>query len=469
MTRRNGRRRAAVVTGSVLSSIALTAGTALAAGAGAPGAGDPYYPTDGNGGYDVADYNVDITYDPASKHLDGTTTVTATSLKNLGRFNLDLHKLHVDRVTVNGTKAEFDRAREHELVITPNKPLPPDKKFTVTVRYSGTPGPIVDPVGKGGWQTTQSGGAFTAGEPHSATTWFPANDHPSDKATFHLTATVPQGWKVVSNGTRREVGTRDGWTTARWAAEKPMATYLTTIGIDEWTIERSKLADGTPVVNAYAPGAEGAREKERRLPEILNFLESKFGEYPFASAGGIFLAKPISFSLETQTRPIYTKGVPLSTIVHEQAHQWYGDSVSVREWRDICLNECFASYATWMWSEAKEGQNLDQRYREAVHSVDQEFWNRKLVDMGAGNEFTAVYDKGQLALHALRNRIGDRAFDEILKTWPARHRDGNASWEEFESLTEKISGQHLDGFFRAWFHGDTKPAGKYLWPGGLHP
>lgn len=469
MTRRNGYRRAAVVAGSLLSSITLAAGTALAAGAGSPGAGDPYYPTDGNGGYDVADYDVNITYDPASRHLDGTTKITATTTKDLSRFNLDLHELHVDSVAVNGKKAEFDRARKHELVISPANPLPQGEKFTVTVKYAGTPEPIVDPVGKGGWQITQSGGAFAAGEPHSATTWFPANDHPSDKATFHLTARVPQGWKVVSNGVRRDVAARDGWTTARWAAEKPMATYLTTIGIDKWTIERSKLADGTPVVNAYAPGAEGAREKEQRLPEILNFLGSKFGEYPFDAAGGIFLAKPISFSLETQTRPIYTKGVPLSTIVHEQAHQWYGDSVSVDNWRDICLNECFASYSTWLWSEAKEGQDLDQRYREAVRSADQQFWSRKLVDMGAGNEFTAVYDKGPLALHALRRQIGDQAFDKILKAWPAQHRGGNATWEEFEALTERVSGQQLDGFFRAWFHGDTKPAEEYLWPGPLNP
>lgn len=453
----------------MVTSLALASGTALAAEAGSPGIGDPYYPTDGNGGYDVADYDVNISYDPPSQHLDGTTTIAARATQDLDRFNLDLRKLNVRSVKVDGEPAEFSRSDGHELVVTPKQPLSQDDQFDVEVVYDGTPEPINDSVGTGGWQNSQSGGAFAAGQPHSASAWYPVNDHPRDKAKFHVAARVPEGWKVVSNGTERNTSTEGGWTTSEWASENPMASYLTTIGIDKWDIRRSQLADGTPVVDAYAPGAERAESNERRLPEILDFLSSKFGEYPHASAGGIFLADPIGFSLETQTRPVYTVKADLDTIVHEQAHQWYGDSVSIDKWRDICANECFASYAQWMWQEEKEGQNLDQKYRDAVRTADPDFWSGKLVDMGAGNEFTSVYDKGQLAVHALRRQIGEPAFDRVLKEWPRQHRDGNATWEQFEDLTERISGQNLDGLFQEWFHSDRIPSEQYLWPGPLNP
>ena len=470
MTRRPTLRRAGTLAGSMLTSLALAAGTAAAGPVGSPGIGDPYYPTDGNGGYDVSDYDINLAYDPPSRQLDGDTTITARATQDLSRFNLDLTGLTVHSVRVNGTPASFTRSGQHELSITPPDGLSEGDDFRVEVTYAGVPQSVPDSVGTSGWQISQSGGAFAAGEPHSASTWYPVNDHPQDKARHQVTARVPQGWKVVSNG--RELGTtdRNGWTTSRWAARNPMASYLSTIGIDHWDLEHSQLRDGTPVVDAYAPGADKAKAPEQRLPEVLDFLSSKFGEYPHSAAGGVFLADPIDFSLETQSRPTYTsKGANLTTIVHEQAHQWYGDSVSVNRWRDICLNECFASYAQWMWNEDKEHQNLDDKYRQTVAKEPPQFWSGPLVDMGAGNEFTSVYDKGQLALHALRRQIGDADFDRLLHAWPALHRNGNASWEQFEDLAQEISGQDLHGFFQAWFHDTRKPADQYLWPGPLKP
>ncbi|MFI9012229.1 M1 family metallopeptidase [Actinosynnema sp. NPDC053489] len=437
---------------------------------GGDGAGDPYYPQDGNSGYDVGAYDVSVTYDPATKRLDGVATITARATADLARFNLDLYALKVDAVEVRARAAAFRQEGDHELVITPDAPLTGGEEFTTTVRYGGEPTLFADrALGRSGWQVSKTGGAFAAGEPHSATTWFPANDTPRDKASFALTARVPEGWSVVSNGIGGNPTTEAGWTSFRWVAEQPMATYLTTIAIDRWTVERSTLPDGTPVVDAYAPGAENGREHQRRLPEVLSFLAERFGPYPFSSAGGIFLADDIGFSLETQTRPVYAGWADLDTVVHENAHQWFGDSVSVVNWADICLNECFASYAQWLWAEAKDGVDLDQRYRDEVRRVGDRdtYWNRKLYDMGRGNEFRGVYDKGQLALHALRRQVGDAAFDRVLKEWIAGHRGGNASWPEFEAHAERVSGQDLDGFFAAWFRGDRVPADEFLYPGAL--
>ncbi|CRK61155.1 putative metallopeptidase [Alloactinosynnema sp. L-07] len=448
-----------------------TARTTVAPGpASADGIGDPYYPKDGNGGYDVENYAVSVSYDPPAKQLTGDTVVTATATSALTTFNLDLIGFDVTSVEVDGKPAEAAREGKHELVITPATPIAAGAKFATRVRYAGVPEPSEDKgLGAGGWQIAKSGGAFAAGEPHVASHWFPVNDHPSDKATFRLAARVPDGWSVVSNGREEPAVAEGGWTTYNWVEPTRIATYLTTIGIDKWTFERSTLADGTPVVNAYAPGTEDKKAVQARMPEVLDFLSTKFGPYPQSAAGGIYLNENIGFSLETQGRPIYAKWAELEVVVHELAHQWFGDTVSVKTWADICLNECFASYAQWLWAEAKEGVNLDERYRtEVARNQDRSrFWNRKLYDMGAGNEFTAVYDKGQLALHALRRQIGEDAFGKVLKDWIAAHKDGNASWPDFEDLATNVSGQNLRPFFDAWFRDAKQPADEFLYPGTL--
>lgn len=437
--------------------------------ASADGAGDPYYPDDGNGGYDVTAYRVRISYDPSSKQLTGDTVVTATASAALTSFNLDLQGLDVSSVTVGGTDAKFSRSGDHELVITPGSAVSSGATFETRVKYSGVPESAEEgSLGENGWQISSSGGAFAAGEPHSATSWYPANDTPKDKATFQLDARVPDAWSVISNGVESApTPGGDGWTTYHWTEPNRIATYLTTVGIDKWTFERSALPDGTPIVSAYAPGAEDKKSVESRLPEILAFLASKFGPYPQSAAGGIYINENIGFSLEIQGRPIYAAWAEEDVVVHENAHQWYGDSVSVDQWKDICLNECFASYAQWLWDEAKNGVNLDDQYRTQVARSGDRLWSGKLYDMGAGNEFSAVYEKGPLALHALRRLIGEDAFNRVLKEWPTKHRDGNASWPEFEKFTQEIAGKDLTGFFKAWFHDDTQPADEYLYPGPL--
>jgi aminopeptidase N len=436
---------------------------------GADGVGDPYYPKDGNGGYDVAGYHVSISYEPKTHKLDGDTEVRAKATGDLDRFNLDLHGFTVSAVEVDGKAAKFERAGEHELVITPATAVADGAEFTTRVTYAGVPeGTEEGNLGENGWQLSRSGGAFAAGEPHAAANWFPVNDTPRDKATFALDARVPNGWSVISNGVEKPpTRGKDGWTTFHWNEPTRIASYLTTVGIDKWTFERSKLPSGVPVVSAYAPGSEDKRQVESRLPEVLAFLESKFGPYPQSAAGGIWINENIGFSLETQGRPIYASWADLPVVVHENAHQWYGDSVTVQSWSDICLNECFASYAQWLWDEAKEGVNLDDQYRREVARATDEFWGGKLYDMGAGEEFTSVYDKGPMALHALRRQIGDDAFGRVLKEWPDKHRDGNASWPEFEKFVTDIAKKDLGDFFTAWFHSAEQPADEFLYPGKL--
>lgn len=437
---------------------------------GAAGAGDPYYPFDGNGGYDALDYAVSFTYDPATKQFDGDTTVTLRATQDLNRFNLDLRGFDVRGVEIDGQPAEFGREGEFELTITPPEPIADGSTVATRIRYAGTPtAASAGSLGDNGWQSSASGGAFVVGEPQSAAFWFPVNETPRDKATFRVDARVPEGWQVVSIGRETGSTTEDGWTTTSWAEERPVASYLTTVAIDKFTFDRRALPGGTPVIDAYAPGAEQRRETGSRIEEVIEFLAGRFGPYPQGAAGGIYLQADIGFSLETQGRPTYARWADLETIVHETAHQWYGNSVSILSWSDICLNECLASYAQWLWAEEKNGEDLDERYRRDIERLgdDEDFWAPKLYDMGAGNEFDGVYDKGILAVHALRRQIGEEGFNRVLLEWADRNRGGNASWPEFEDFVNEVAGRDLRDFFDAWFHGTSLPDEKYLFPGSL--
>ncbi|MBF6328315.1 M1 family metallopeptidase [Nocardia transvalensis] len=433
---------------------------------GSDGLGDPYYPKDGNGGYDALNYDVAIDYDPPSHRLSGKTTVTANATQNLSSFNLDFAGPPVQSVSVNGQPARFQKAGEHELVVTPAAPLPLGQPFTAIVEYNGI---AADTKGNG-WTYSTSGGAFALGEPHSASTWYPLNDTPLDKVTFTLRATVPTGWGVVSNGIQTsDQPAGSGKHTVTWETKSPIIGYLTTVAIDKFTQLSQKRPNGTPLESYFAPDAEQKKSLEKRLPQILDFAEKLYGPYPFESGGGIYVTTDLPFSLEIQTRPIYAPWTDLNTVIHENAHQWWGDSMSIKQWKDICLNECFASYtADFLWPERIGNQNADRIYYRALARADQRnVWATPLYDPGRGNEFTTVYSRGPLFLHALRRNIGDEAFFTAIRDFVQGHKNGNASIPEFRQFVQSRTTKDLTGFFDAWLNGKKRPADEYLYPGPL--
>jgi aminopeptidase N len=460
----------------LLPALALSCALSACSGGGGPqagaaqGIGDPYYPSDGNRGYDVSGYWVTTTYHPEDVSFSTTTLVRATATQSRRTFDLDLNdNLTVSSVVVNGKPARFSRMPPHEVVITPRDPLVAGRPLEAIVRDSG---PVARAGNGDGWGGLISGGGVIAGEPHSCTYWYACNDHPSDKATFHLAATVPAAFTVISNGV--EGATTSGGTgsaatrTFRWKLDVPATTYETTIAIDEFVVKRSTLPDGTPVVDAYSPGALPEQRRESRLPEILALLASKFGPYPAPAAGGIFVDRDLGLSLETYSRPVYSERVSLHTIVHENAHQWWGDNVSIAQWRDICLNECLASYSTWLWDEA-HGVDLDARYRQTLFRVD---FHAPLYDMGAGHEFDApgVYTKGAYFVHALRRKIGnDGAFFGALQQIQKAFAGRNLSMLQFRDQLSRRTGIDLTSFWRQWVLGDNRPDQANLFPGSLWP
>lgn len=416
--------------------------------------------------FDVTDYDIAMSYQPDIRTLRGVTVVTATATETLDSFTLHLSELTIRSVTVDSKAVtSFARTGAKDLVIVPATPIGGGAEFRVRVEYDGTPG--------AGWLPTTSGGAtaFMA----SPSAWFPVREDANDKANFHLSGTVPTGWSVVSIGQEGPVRHESSTTTFHWTEPNVDPAHIA-VSIDRFTIERSALADGTPVVNAYAPGLrESTKPLADRLPEILDFLSGTFGRYPYRAGGNVFVhVNDDGPATAPQTRPVYlgagnTRYMTLDAVVHEQAHQWYGISTAPRQPEDNCLSECFAVYATWLWDEAKTGVGLDARYRDQVdtNKGNPGFWKELYrPDQAPGLN---IYDKGPLALHALRRQVGDKAFHRLIKQWPQQHRGDYADWPQFETFAEKVTGQDLTGFFHAWFRSATLPADKYLWPGTLQP
>jgi aminopeptidase N len=461
-----------LVAGLVSSLAAVPAPPAVAAGAGSPGSpgspgiGDPSFPRDGNGGYDVAHYAVSDRYAVRTGALRGSTTVSATATQDLSSFHLDL-VLVPDAVSVDGRAARFAKAGRHELVVTPVASLPAGSRFTVVVRYHGTP----RRTAWGGERPffAVPGEAMATNEPHVAPWWYAVNDHPRDKATYDITVSVARGAQVLSNGTLVERRTRGARTAWHWRSTKPMASYLAFFAAGHFRVQ-SGTSRGLPWTVAVSRSFD-RRSQDRLLrlvrgsAGITRWLSTQLGPYPFESTGGVVTAIDTGFALENQTRPTYPFLAPghdgHSVVVHELAHQWFGDEVSVDRWRDVWLNEGFASWAEWRYDETHGRSSASVRLQQAyrAHPAGDAFWRLRIGSPPTSRLFDEpVYDRGAMALQALRHRLGTARFLTLLRTWVSEHAYGNGRVEQFEALAERVGGQDLGGFFDAWLHRRTRPA-----------
>jgi aminopeptidase N len=450
----------------VSTALLFTSPAAAAQGApGAPGLGDSYYPLDGNGGYHVSHYDIRLSYQPASDLLSGTTTILARTTQDLSRFNLDF-LLNVSSVRVNNVPARFS-TDGGELTVIPKSVLRKGLDLRIVVRYSDTPEPY-RLYGLAGWQRTPTG-ALAVGAPQIAPWWFPSNDHPRDKATFDVSIAVPAGVEALSNGVL--LGVRQqapGWVRWDWRSARPQAPYLAFLAIGQYEVRAATAPNGQPSITAYGddlgPAGPAARASVERTPEIVEVLAGWFGPYPFEAQGGV-VDTSLGWAVETQTRPVYDDGfflfgVNTYVVAHENAHQWFGDSVSVRDWRDVWLNEGFATYVELLWSEhLGEGTAAEiARFGYDYYLADNEFWQVLPGDPGPENQFhDAVYERGAMTLQALRTTVGDDAFFTILRTWAAKHKDGTATTAQFIALAERISGAQLDDLFTTWLYTRGKP------------
>ncbi|MEU8822559.1 M1 family metallopeptidase [Streptomyces sp. NPDC048636] len=431
---------------------------------GAAGAGDPLFPKMGNGGYDVTDYRLSLDYTPDSNRLEGTARITARATSALSSFHLDFAGLHIRKATVNGRTAKAER-RGTELVLTPAADLPKGRTFSTTVVYDGKPRTIKDPDGsKEGWIETDDG-AVGLGEPTGSMAWFPGNHHPSDKARYDITVTVPKGLTAVSGGELKQRETHGRHTTFHWRSQEPMASYLATVAIGDFDIHTTTTDGELPQYVAVDPDqAEDSTKVPDQVTGVIDWESRTFGRYPFSSTGAIVDHLPgLGYALETQTKPYFADAPDEILLVHELAHQWFGNSVTPRAWKDMWLNEGFATYAEWLWEEDHDGRTAEQTFRDFYDGTDDEsggIWDFAPADPpnAAAVSDPPVYGRGAMVLHKLRQAVGDKTFFTILRTWVKEHRHGNADTKQFIALSERISGKDLTKLYDVWLFGKDKPA-----------
>lgn len=431
---------------------------------GAPGMDDPYFPELGNGGYDVQNYIIAMDVDPSANTVNGTTTIAANATERLGSFNLDFHGLTIDSVNVNGQAAAYSRL-ENELTITPSETLESGNPFTVVVKYHGTPELVRStPIDiQMGWSHAANGAINVWGEPDAASAWFPNNNHPRDKATYRFEITVPQPWVVAATGVLKETKEIGDKTLYISEMNQPMATYLASINIDQYEVFTETGPNGMSI-HSYFPKdlPDSSRSNYNILPEAIEFFNALFGPYPFDEYG-IVVATPdgicadTSLALEAQSLSIHCPVMNSEdVIVHELAHMWFGDSVSLENWKDIWLKEGFASYAEWLWASKNDPVALARiaKNRDAMF-FDTDF---PVAEPSPDNLYTDdSYTGGALVLNALRLEVGDDIFFKILQTYAGQYRFGNAGTDEFIAVAEEVSGKDLGSFFKEWIYSKRLP------------
>lgn len=433
---------------------------------GSDGLGDSLYPGFGNGGYDTKHYTLDLDVnDVATSDLDGLATIKAKATEDLSSFNLDFIGFDIQSVQVNGEEAKFSR-KGQELTITPSKTLNKGERFEVAVDYSGSPEQISSvaiPVPTG-W-VIFDGGSFVLSEPDGAANYYPVNDHPLDRASYTFKVTVPDGYEVAANGVLEETSERRNSTTFRFEARDPMASYLTTVNIiPDFNVTESRGPNGLPIRNFFDASIDRKLYEPFKLQdEMLEFFSDIFGPYPFEVYGSVVLNTDVGTALETQTLSIFGIDYLLRsdieyTIAHEIAHQWFGNEVALADWSGIWLNESFATYAEGLWIEESQGNRAFQKWVKDTYNGVDEFFEFYLPpgEPPADDLFNSgVYTWGAMGLHALRLKVGDDDFFDILKTYYDRYQGKNVLPEDLLDVVEDVSDRQFDAFFDRWFYSDT--------------
>ncbi|MGO9104130.1 MAG: M1 family metallopeptidase [Mycobacterium sp.] len=426
---------------------------------------DPYLPRNGNLGYRVSRYELDLEYKVAINRLSGLVTITAETLTELAEFALDLSDaMTVSKVSVNGKRAAHFACRDRKLRIRLSSRLASGAVLSIVVHYHGSPRPLRSLWGDVGFEELTNG-ALVAGQPNGAPSWFPCDDHPSAKASFRIQVSTDNPYRLVANGklvSRRVRAAQTVWT---YEQPEPTSTYLVTLQIGMYEMTRLTR---TPVPMRAAFPERLRRNFDHdfaRQPEMMELFIELFGPYPLANGYTVVVTDDaLEIPLEAQGISIFganhCDGSRDSErlIAHELAHQWFGNSVTARQWRDIWLHEGFASYAEWLWSEHSGGSSADdlaRQYHEKLREAPQDLL---LADPGPRDMFDdRVYKRGALTLHALRRRLGDEKFFALLDDWTTRYRHASVVTDDFTGLAAGYCDESLAQLWDAWLYSREVP------------
>ena len=436
---------------------------------------DPLYPAYGNPDLDVLHYDLDLTWSPSDRRLSGEATVTLRAARQINRIQLDFSDaLTVRRATVDGV-AVTPRVNHHDLVLPLAEPVPADSQVTVTVAYQGTPKPVPMPSRRGdfrdglGLRTESDGAIWTMQEPYGAFTWYPVNDHPSDEALYDITVTVPKGWAAVASGQFAGATPSSDGTRYRWVALDPVGSYVTTLAVDRFA-SQVQTVDGI-VMSYWVPEEYDDHQLAamRRTPEILDWLSERLGPYPFPAVGAV--AVDSVSAMETQQMvtmggkiglgedPAAAEQIFTQVLVHEYAHQYFGNAVSPKDWRAVWLNEGFATYFEALWV-IEHGDATEDEYFARLRERD----TRARSQAGPPGDYdpkrfaeSNIYVGPALMLHEIRETVGDDVFFGLCREWVQRHLHGHVDRESFTRFVTDYTGQDLTAIIDAWLDSPTTP------------
>jgi aminopeptidase N len=418
-----------------------------------------YFPEHGDHRYRVAHYDLALRYRVPANRLDGTARLSVRAAETLDDLELDLGRFRVSGVKVDGTAARYTH-RQGKLRLTLPRALPAGTGATVEIGYSGTPEPVRSPWGGLGWEELTDG-ALVAGQPIGAPSWFPCNDRPGDKAPYRITVTTGAAYQVVANGVLTAKRRAAGMTTWVYEQVEPMASYLASVQIG-----RYQLIDLAGAHLAH-PARLGARVRHDfgRQDEMMALFTDRFGPYPFTGYTCVVVDDDLDIPVEAQGMSIFGRNHvdgrrgSERLVAHELAHQWFGNSLTVACWQDIWLQEGFATYAEWLWSQASGGASADElaeRFHHRLAALPQDL---VLADPGVDALFDdRLYKRGALAVHALRRTVGDQVFFRALRAWTTDHRHRNVTTQAFVSHMQRHTPSAVGPLLSAWLYEKPLPA-----------
>ncbi|WP_354643771.1 M1 family metallopeptidase [Kitasatospora camelliae] len=436
-----------------------------------PPAADRYFPTHGDHRYRVHRYELVLDYRPGPNRLGGTARlVCVAGSAPLPEFALDLAEFRIGRVLVDGRPGHYT-LRAGKLRIRPAKALAAGAAFTVEVQYTGNPRPVRSQWGGLGWEELTDG-ALVASQPIGAPSWYPCNDRPSDKASYLLSITAPSPYTVIANGRLLTRTTRASSTTWVYEQAAPTSSYLVTVSVGHY--ETVRLVESNPAPVPFRPVPQTAYLPARLLPEftadfgrqtrMMHYFESLFGPYPFGEYAVVITDEELDVPVEAQGMATFgtnhlggTRGSE-RLVAHELAHQWFGNSVSIADWRHIWLNEGFAKYAEWLWSEHAGGRTATAHAKAAHTLLAGLPQDLRLGDPGKKLMFDdRLYQRGGLVMHALRCVLGEEPFFRMVKEWAAVHRHGVVTAADFTAHAARYTARPLEPLFDAWLSDTALP------------
>ena len=424
---------------------------------------DSVYPDVGDPSVDALHYDLDLAWTPGTRTLEGVATVELRSPADGDHLQLDLGEpLTPSEVTLDGEDVPFEHTGK-DLVVS--APVEEGERYVLEVHYSGTPQPTPAPTTRSdfstsGWTITPEGETWTMQEPYGAFTWYPVNDQPSDKAYYDISVTVPSPWVGIANGEMVDQSEADGLTTTSWHLSSPTSSYLVTVATGAYTRTSNTSSSGLEISYWVPSDRPALADGLTYAAQGLDWLEARLGPYPFDSLG--FLLVDSQSGMETQTM-ITLGATDYSTspavLVHEMAHQWYGDEVTPDDWRDVWMNEGMAMYLQGCWQAETDGRSVDAvmdeyaSFEPAMRAENGPPADYDPTTFGEGN----IYYGPALMWHELRKRIGDDAFWKVVKDWPGRDPETNSNRDEY--LDWLVDQTHVDrSFFEGWQLSPTTPA-----------